>query len=144
MFIDTWDVLAGRDGGWAAYVIDPRDGLGKAVRMADGFHPNETGCEILATEIAGQPSAPTSPREAQPSESSEGLSASEVFAEGFRRTDPRSAANPRMRSAGGRLDHRPGQRAAHLLDVEALGDEAPEAPAGPVVDVAGVLPQSRT
>ena len=52
VFIDTWDVLAGRDGGWAAYVIDPRDGLGKAVRMADGFHPNETGCEILATEIA--------------------------------------------------------------------------------------------
>ena len=54
VFIDTWDLLAGRDGGWAEYVIDPRDGVGKSVRMADGFHPNETGSEILAWAIADQ------------------------------------------------------------------------------------------
>ena len=54
VFVDTWDLLAGRDGGWAEYVIDPRDGLGKSVRMADGFHPNETGSEILAWAIAEQ------------------------------------------------------------------------------------------
>ena len=54
VFVDTWDLLAGRDGGWAEYVIDPRDGLGKSVRMADGFHPNETGSEILAWAVAEQ------------------------------------------------------------------------------------------
>ena len=54
VFVDTWDLLAGRDGGWAEYVIDPRDGVGKSVRMADGFHPNETGSEILAWAIAEQ------------------------------------------------------------------------------------------
>jgi hypothetical protein len=54
VFVDTWDLLAGRDGGWAQYVIDPRDGVGKAVRMADGFHPNETGSEILAWAISEQ------------------------------------------------------------------------------------------
>ena len=54
VFIDTWDLLAGRDGGWAAYVIDPRDNTGKAVRMADGFHPNEAGSELLAAAIADQ------------------------------------------------------------------------------------------
>jgi uncharacterized protein len=54
VFVDTWDLLAGRDGGWAEYVIDPRDGVGKSVRMADGFHPNETGSEILAWAVAEQ------------------------------------------------------------------------------------------
>ncbi len=54
VFVDTWELLAGRDGGWAEYVIDPRDGLGKSVRMADGFHPNETGSEILAWAVAEQ------------------------------------------------------------------------------------------
>jgi uncharacterized protein len=51
VFIDTWDLLAGRSGGWARFVIDPRDGQGKLVRMADGFHPNTTGSEILAAAV---------------------------------------------------------------------------------------------
>jgi hypothetical protein len=51
-FIDTWDRFSGRDGGWAEFVIDPRDGLGKDVRASDGFHLNTTGAEILALDIA--------------------------------------------------------------------------------------------
>ena len=63
VFIDTWDLLAGRDGGWAAYVIDPRDGTGKAVRMADGFHPNEAGSELLAPRRLVARARPPSPSE---------------------------------------------------------------------------------
>jgi hypothetical protein len=51
-FVDTWTRFAGRNGGWAEYVVDPRDGVGKDVRAADGFHLNETGAEILALDIA--------------------------------------------------------------------------------------------
>lgn len=52
VFIDTWNRFVGIDGGWAEYVIDPRDGEGKDVRAKDGFHLNETGAEILALDIA--------------------------------------------------------------------------------------------
>ena len=53
IFIDTWKRFSGRDGGWAEFVIDPRDGEGKDVRADDGFHLNQTGAEILAIDIAG-------------------------------------------------------------------------------------------
>jgi uncharacterized protein len=52
VFIDTWKRFSGRDGGWAEFVIDPRDGQGKDVRASDGFHLNTTGAEILALDIA--------------------------------------------------------------------------------------------
>ena len=52
VFIDTWRRFSGRNGGWAEYVVDPRDGEGKAVRREDGFHLNVTGAEILALDIA--------------------------------------------------------------------------------------------
>jgi hypothetical protein len=52
VFVDTWKRFSGRDGNWAEYVIDPRDGQGKDVRADDGFHLNETGAEILALDIA--------------------------------------------------------------------------------------------
>ncbi len=51
-FVDTWKRFSGRNGGWAEYVVDPRDGEGKAVRREDGFHLNVTGAEILALDIA--------------------------------------------------------------------------------------------
>jgi len=52
IFIDTWARFAGGNGGWAEYIVDPRDGQGKDVRSDDGFHLNETGAEILALDIA--------------------------------------------------------------------------------------------
>ena len=52
IFIDTWKRFSGRDGGWAEFVIDPRDGQGKDVRADDGFHLNQDGAEILAIDIA--------------------------------------------------------------------------------------------
>jgi hypothetical protein len=52
-FVDTWARFSGRDGNWAEYVIDPRDGQGKDVRASDGFHLNVAGAEILALDIAG-------------------------------------------------------------------------------------------
>ncbi len=52
IFIDTWTRFSGRDGNWAEFVIDPRDGEGKDVRASDGFHLNTTGAEILALDIA--------------------------------------------------------------------------------------------
>mgnify|MGYP003886495905 CR=1 FL=1 len=52
IFIDTWKRFSGRTGGWAEFVIDPRDGEGKDVRADDGFHLNQTGAEILAIDIA--------------------------------------------------------------------------------------------
>lgn len=48
VFIDAWGIFSGRDGNWAEYVIDPRDGQGKDVRMDDGYHINEAGAEIIA------------------------------------------------------------------------------------------------
>ena len=52
VFVDTWARFSGRDGGWAEFVVDPRDQEGKAVRRDDGFHLNQTGAEILAIDIA--------------------------------------------------------------------------------------------
>jgi uncharacterized protein len=52
VFIDTWKRFSGRDGNWAEFVIDPRDGQGKDVRADDGFHLNQNGAEILAIDIA--------------------------------------------------------------------------------------------
>ena len=52
VFIDTWNRFSGRDGNWAEFVIDPRDGEGKDVRADDGFHLNTVGAEILALDIA--------------------------------------------------------------------------------------------
>ena len=51
-YVDTWSRFAGRSGGYADYIVDPRDGVGKKVRAADGFHLNVAGAEILATDIA--------------------------------------------------------------------------------------------
>lgn len=51
-YVDTWSRFAGRNGGYADYIVDPRDGVGKKVRAADGFHLNMAGAEILATDIA--------------------------------------------------------------------------------------------
>src|SRR4051794_29001707 len=52
VFVDTWQIFSGRNGGWADFVIDPRDGQGKPVRAGDGFHLNTEGAEILALKIA--------------------------------------------------------------------------------------------
>jgi hypothetical protein len=52
VFVDTWTRFSGRDGGWAEFVIDPRDNTGKDVRAGDGFHLNQNGAEILAIDIA--------------------------------------------------------------------------------------------
>jgi uncharacterized protein len=52
VFVDTWKRFSGRDGGWAEFVVDPRDNVGKDVRADDGFHLNTNGAEILAIDIA--------------------------------------------------------------------------------------------
>jgi hypothetical protein len=53
VFIDSWHIFAGLDGGYAEFVVDPRDGVSKRVRSdTDGFHLNTTGAEILALDIA--------------------------------------------------------------------------------------------
>lgn len=52
VYIDTWDRFDGLSGGYADFVVDPRDGRGKSVRADDGFHLNITGAEIIALDIA--------------------------------------------------------------------------------------------
>jgi len=52
VFVDTWTRFSGRSGGWAEFVVDPRDNIGKDVRASDGFHLNQNGAEILAIDIA--------------------------------------------------------------------------------------------
>lgn len=52
VFVDTWTRFSGRSGGWAEFVVDPRDNVGKDVRADDGFHLNQNGAEILAIDIA--------------------------------------------------------------------------------------------
>lgn len=52
IFVDTWSIFDGVNGGIAELVIDPRDGEAKPVRAGDGFHLNEDGAEILAVKIA--------------------------------------------------------------------------------------------
>lgn len=56
-YVDTWTRFAGRSGGYADYIVDPRDGVGKKVRAADGFHLNMAGADILAGDIFGELSA---------------------------------------------------------------------------------------
>jgi hypothetical protein len=51
-FVDAWKRFSGREGGWAEWVIDPRDKQAKDVRADDGFHLNTVGAEILALDIA--------------------------------------------------------------------------------------------
>lgn len=51
-YVDTWARFAGRNGGYADYIVDPRDGVGKKVRASDGFHLNVAGADILAGDIA--------------------------------------------------------------------------------------------
>ncbi|MEI7547667.1 MAG: DUF459 domain-containing protein, partial [Actinomycetota bacterium] len=51
LFVDTWAMFSGVDGGWAESIVDPRDGVGKDVRRGDGFHLNDTGAQILAWKI---------------------------------------------------------------------------------------------
>jgi hypothetical protein len=52
LFVDTWSIFDGVNGGIAELVIDPRDGAAKPVRQSDGFHLNEDGAAILAEKIA--------------------------------------------------------------------------------------------
>ena len=54
VFVDTWEIFDGRNGGIAELVVDPRDGRAKPVRQSDGFHLNGDGAEILAIEIAAE------------------------------------------------------------------------------------------
>ena len=54
VFVDTWELFDGRNGGIAALVVDPRDGKAKPVRQSDGFHLNSDGAEILAIDIADE------------------------------------------------------------------------------------------
>jgi uncharacterized protein len=54
VFVDTWEMFDGRNGGVAELVVDPRDGKAKPVRQSDGFHLNVDGAEILAIDIAAQ------------------------------------------------------------------------------------------
>ncbi len=46
-YIPVWDLFVGASGGYASFMPDPRDGVGKQVRNQDGFHLNVAGSEIL-------------------------------------------------------------------------------------------------
>ncbi len=43
VFVDTWSRFSGRDGGWAEFVIDPRDQEGKGRARRRRFHLNQNG-----------------------------------------------------------------------------------------------------
>ena len=52
IFVNSWNSFTGIDGGFAPYVVDPRDGVSKPVRSEkDGFHLNTVGEEILAKYV---------------------------------------------------------------------------------------------
>lgn len=52
IFVNSWNSFTGIDGGFAPYVVDPRDGVSKPVRsQKDGFHLNTVGEEILAKYV---------------------------------------------------------------------------------------------
>lgn len=51
-YVDVWNLFVGRSGGYADWIIDPRDNQGKLVRADDGFHLNQTGADILALTVA--------------------------------------------------------------------------------------------
>jgi len=52
VFVDAWSRFTGLDGGFAEYVVDPRDGESKPVRAKDHFHLNTNGAQILANDIS--------------------------------------------------------------------------------------------
>jgi len=52
IFIDTWGIFDGVNGGRAELIVDPRNGEAIPVRAADGFHLNQDGAEILAFTIS--------------------------------------------------------------------------------------------
>lgn len=52
VFIDTWSIFDGINGGRAELIVDPRTGDAIPVRAIDGFHLNEDGAEILAVTVA--------------------------------------------------------------------------------------------
>ena len=51
VYVDSWAIFTGRDGGFASYVLDPSDGELKDVRAKDEFHLNATGESILALYV---------------------------------------------------------------------------------------------
>ena len=52
IFVNSWGSFTGIDGGFAPYVVDPRDGVSKPVRsQKDGFHLNTVGEQILAQYV---------------------------------------------------------------------------------------------
>jgi uncharacterized protein len=51
-YVDVWNIFVGRSGGYADFIVDPRDNQGKQVRADDGFHLNQTGADILALTVA--------------------------------------------------------------------------------------------
>ena len=52
VFVDTWAIFDGINGGIAELVVDPRTGEAIPVRAADGFHLNADGAEILAIKVS--------------------------------------------------------------------------------------------
>ena len=107
VFVDTWARFSSGNGGWAEYVVDPRDGKGKDVRAEDGFHLNENGAEILALDIAEVVEADLRARGAG-------------HPRGSCSVTDRPERSGVHRCSGDGADHRPRERAADLLDVEAV------------------------
>ena len=52
VFVDTWAIFDGINGGIAELVVDPRTGEAIPVRAADGFHLNSDGADILAIKVS--------------------------------------------------------------------------------------------
>lgn len=52
VFVDTWSLFDGVNGGIAELVVDPRTGDAIPVRASDGFHLNTDGAEILAIRVS--------------------------------------------------------------------------------------------
>jgi hypothetical protein len=52
VFVDTWAIFDGINGGIAELVVDPRTGNAIPVRAEDGFHLNDDGADILAIKVS--------------------------------------------------------------------------------------------
>lgn len=52
VFVDTWAIFDGINGGIAELVVDPRSGEAIPVRARDGFHLNSDGADILAIKVS--------------------------------------------------------------------------------------------
>ena len=52
VYLDTWTMFLGLDGGYSEYVIDRANGEKKKSRDSDGFHLSLAGNKILAAAIA--------------------------------------------------------------------------------------------